>query len=91
MLADWVEDETKSADFGDVRLAKRFKRLMADIYDRCRNSIAVACGGWKETLAAYRFFDNKNVNLDCILSSHYDATLARISASKIVLIAQDTI
>ncbi len=90
MLADWVEDETKSADFDDARLDKRFKRLVADIYDRCRNSIPVACGGWKETLAAYRFFDNKNVNLDAVLSSHYDATLARINASKVVLIAQDT-
>ncbi len=90
MLADWVEDETKSADFDDARLDKRFKRLMADIYDRCRNSIPAACGGWKETLAAYRFFDNKNVNLDAVLSSHYEATLARINASKLVLIAQDT-
>jgi len=30
MLANWVEDETQSADFGDVRLDKRFKRLIAD-------------------------------------------------------------
>ena len=49
-----------------------------------------ACGGWKETLAAYRFFDNDNVNLEGVLASHYDATLTRISASNVVLIAQDT-
>ena len=90
MLANWIEDETQSADFGDVRLENRFKRLISDIYDRCRNSIPAACGGWKETLAAYRFFDNENVNLDGVLASHYEATLTRISASNVVLIAQDT-
>lgn len=90
MLADWVEDETQSADFGDVRLDKRYKRLIADIYDRSRNSLPAACGGWKETLAAYRFFDNENVNLEGVLASHYDATLERISVSDVVLIAQDT-
>lgn len=90
MLANWVEDETKSVDFGDARLDKRYKRLMADIYDRSRNSLPAACGGWKETLAAYRFFDNENVNLERVLASHYEATLTRISASNVVLIAQDT-
>ena len=91
MLADWVEDETQSADFGDVRLDKRYKRLIADIYDRSRNSLPAACGGWKETLAAYRFFDNENVNLEGVLASHYEATLTRISASNVVLIAQDDV
>lgn len=90
MLSDWIENEGKSTDFGDLRLDKRFKQLLTDIYDRCRNSIPAACGGWKETLAAYRFFDNKNVNLERVLSPHYDATLERISASNVVLIAQDT-
>lgn len=61
MLADWIEEEGKSSHFGDLRLDKRFKQLLTDIYDRCRNSIPAACGGWNETLAAYRFFDNKNV------------------------------
>lgn len=91
VLTDWVENEgIKRAAFGDLRLDKRFKQILTDIYDRCRNSIPAACGGWKETLAAYRFFDNKNVNLERVLSSHYDATLDRISANKMVLIAQDT-
>ena len=55
--------ENEGVNFGDLRLSKRFKRLLTDIYDRCRNSIPAACGGWSETIAAYRFFDNKNVNL----------------------------
>ena len=88
MLANWIEDETQSADFGDVRLENRFKRLISDIYDRCRNSIPAACGGWKETLAAYRFFDNENVNLDGVLASHYEATLTRISASNVGVIVK---
>ena len=90
MVSGWAEEEGKGADFGDLRLAKRFKKLLSDIYDRCRNSIPAACGGWSETLAAYRFFDNKNVNIGCILSPHYKATLKRIDACQVVLIAQDT-
>ncbi len=90
MLADWVEDEAKSADFGDVRLENRFKRLIAAIDDRSRNSLPAACGGGKETLAADRFFDHDNVNLEGVLASHYEATLTRISAGNVVLIAQDT-
>ncbi len=90
MAVDWVENESGSVNFGDLRLSQRFKRLLGDIYDRCRNSIPAACGGWSETIAAYRFFDNKNVNIECVLSAHYEASIKRIGACNIVLIAQDT-
>ena len=90
MAADWAEEEGESADFGDQRLSKRFKRLLTNLYDLSRNSIPAACGGWNETLAAYRFFDNANVNIEKVLSPHHDATLRRIGASAVVLIVQDT-
>jgi len=90
MAADWVENESDRVNFGDLRLSKRFKRLLTDVYDRCRHSIPAACGGWAETIAAYRFFDNKNVNLRLLLSAHYEASVKRIGACDVVLIAQDT-
>ena len=90
MASDWVEEEGKNADFGDQRLAKRFKRLLSDLYDLSRNSIPAACGGWNETLAAYRFFDHKKVTIKRVLSPHYEATLKRIKAAGVVLIAQVT-
>lgn len=90
MTANWAEEERGETNFGDARLAKRFTRLLTDMYDRSRNSIPAACGGWTETAAAYRFFSHKNVNLEAVLSGHYQSTLARIAACDVVLIPQDT-
>lgn len=90
MIASWTEEERGNTNFGDVRLAKRFTRLLTDMYERSRNSIPAACGGWTETVAAYRFFNHKNVDLEKVLSGHYQSSLARIQACDIVLIPQDT-
>jgi hypothetical protein len=48
-----------------------------------------ACNGRAETAAAYRFLDNDRVGKDQVLFPHRRATLERIQAHKIVLIAQD--
>ena len=46
-------------------------------------SIPVACGGWAETKATYRFFDNNNVNATKILASHREASLERIKCPNV--------
>ena len=89
-MSDWAEEERGATNFGDARLAKRFTRLLTDMYDRSRNSIPAACGGWTETVAAYRFFNHENVDLEEVLSGHYQSSLARINACDVVLIPQDT-
>jgi hypothetical protein len=53
-------------------------------------SIPSSFKSWKETIAAYRFLNHKNVTPDRILTPHRNATLARIKNEKIVLIPQDT-
>ena len=90
MAAEWVEEERGETDFGDARLAKRFTRLLSDMYERSRNSIPAACGGWAETIAAYRFFNHPNVDLKQVLSGHYQSTVNRIKDRDVVLIPQDT-
>jgi hypothetical protein len=37
-----------------------------------QSSIAAACGGWSETMAAYRLFDNESVRVDPILKAHQE-------------------
>ncbi len=59
--------------------------------DKPNESIPVACGGWAETLAAYRFFDNEKVTSDQRLSSHLEASIKRIACHQVVLLPQDTI
>ena len=53
-------------------------------------SIPTACGGLAETLAAYRFFDNKKVNFNQVLDSHIQASIERIFCYPVVLLVQDT-
>lgn len=43
-----------------------------------------------QTKAAYRFFHNRQVDLQTLLHPHYEATAARIGEHPLVLVAQDT-
>lgn len=87
---DWVEEELGRADFGDARLTKRIKKLMKILGTKPSHSIPEACGGWAETLSAYRFFGNKKVSFEEILNCHYEPTLERIRHQPVVLLPQDT-
>jgi hypothetical protein len=86
----WTLDETRSADFGDERLDRRFTLLLDRLGDKPSLSLPAACGTPTETEAAYRFFDNPRVNPDTVLEPHRRATLERIRRQPVVLIAQDT-
>lgn len=86
----WVEEELQSSDFGDERLNERFKMIMDCLSQKPSLSIPAACGGWNETIAAYRFFDNKRVDDQEVLAPHQDATLDRIAKQSVALLIQDT-
>ena len=49
-----------------------------------------ACRGWGETMAAYRFFDNDEVEWSAILEPHWRQTGQRMAAQSVVLCLQDT-
>jgi len=87
---EWASKEMQSVDFGDERLNKRLVYLLNTIGNAPQASIPVACGGWAETKAAYRFFDNEKVSAEKILTPHHTATLERIKNHKTVLLIQDT-
>jgi Transposase DNA-binding/Transposase Tn5 dimerisation domain len=86
----WIEAETRGADFGDERLNRRYELLLDRLSDKPSLSIPAACQGWAETTAAYRFFDNAKTDAARVLKPHQDATIERIRAHEIVLVAQDT-
>ena len=85
-----IENELDTIDLGDKRLDKRARLLVKSFWSDPQASINAASQGWAETQAAYRFFDNDNVQAEEILRPHRAATLARIAEHKVVLIAQDT-
>ncbi len=89
-MQGWVEEELKTADFGDVRLDIRFQMVMDDLSQKPSVSIPAACRGWTETFAAYRFFENPCVTYTGVLQPHRQATLQRMAMHPIVLLVQDT-
>ncbi len=89
-LRGWIIEETKSANFGDKRLNKRYGNLLRSLVSSPNKSIPASCKGWAETIGAYRFFNHENVTESEILAPHQEATLERIRHEKIVLIPQDT-
>ena len=90
MLASWAIKEMKTADLGDKRLDARLREVLSQLGRKPTASIPAACGGHKETTAAYRLCDNDKVGFDLVLKPHIDATRERISVQPVVLLAQDT-
>ena len=87
---EWATEEMRTVNLGDERLNKRLTSLLTTLSNNPQDSIPVACGGWPETKAAYRFFDNNNVSAEKILAPHRAATIERIKQHETVLLIQDT-
>jgi hypothetical protein len=90
MLAPWAIEEMKTAKLGDKRLNDRLTQILSALGERPTASIPAACGGKRETDAAYQFFDNPKVTFAGVLQPHIDATRKRIAAQKVALFVQDT-
>ncbi len=88
----WAAKEFQTLDLGDERLNARAASLAARLLEHPASSLPQACRGWAETKAAYRLFDNDEVDPDEILKAHRDATVARIGdlGPERVLVVHDT-
>jgi hypothetical protein len=88
---NWAEEELGTVCFYDERLKQRLYVLAQDFYNNSGANIPEACGGSKaRTVAAYRFFRNKAVSMDVILTPHIESTIERIKEHSVVLAPQDT-
>jgi len=90
MFAPWVVEEMKTAALRDKRLNKRLEVILDQLARRPAASIPSACGGYAETAAAYRFFDNEKVTFEEVLQPHIEATQQRMRQQSEVILAQDT-
>ncbi len=89
-MDDAITDELAGTNLGHTRLNERCLKVMQALAADPQASINAACGGWAETFAADRVFNNVLVTPEMILQSHREATLQRIRQSDIVIVAQDT-
>jgi hypothetical protein len=88
--SDWAEEEFGKANLGDKRLVNRLLTIARDFYSKPEGNIPQACESRAKTKATYRFFDNEEVNMEDILSSHYQSTIERVKKERVVLSVQDT-
>ena len=82
----WASTEFETIDLGIERHNKRAIRLV-----ECRaRSLRQACHKPAETgLAAYRFFNNQEIDWCAILSAHTDCVKTRMAGHEAVLCIQD--
>ena len=87
----WSENEFGTIELYDNRLKERLYTLAEDFAEHPREQTPEACKGSKAKIkAAYRFFDNKRIDMQTILKPHTEASVKRIKHHKIVLAPQDT-
>ncbi len=87
----WITEEVAGCRFQDLRLGKRFGKLLGMMSDGIGQSVPYACQDWANTKAAYRFFSNATVTEDQILAGHFQATGERLAqADQKILMLHDT-
>ena len=88
---DWVEEEFGSVEFYDDRLRSRLLTMARDFYAKPGALVPQACNGSEaKTKGAYRFVDNKNVDVKKLLKPHIESTIERMKMHQVVLAVQDT-
>jgi hypothetical protein len=87
----WIDEELAGCEISDVRLNKRFRKLVEQLSGGIGASIPWACQDWANTKAAYRFLSNPQVNEAEILQGHFQATRERLAGGDApILMLHDT-
>lgn len=87
---DWAANEFGGARLGDARRTERLIQLARRMAQSAHCSFPQSLSP-AELKAAYRFFDNDEVDTDGILSAHIGQTLGRMhEQASVVLAVQDT-
>jgi hypothetical protein len=90
MVRPWVSEEMNTVDLKDKRLNERLTEVLSQLSAHPTASIPAACGGYAETAAAYRLFDNDKLGFDNVLGPHIEATRRRMAEQEVVILPQDT-
>lgn len=89
--SDWAQQEFGRVAFYDARLKARLHRVALDFFAQPGALVPQACNGLEANVkGAYRFFANKQVNMQVLLRPHIEATVDRIAEHPVVLAVQDS-
>jgi hypothetical protein len=87
-----IEDDFRDINFHSTRLEERFRNTMVTLFANPDKSIFISSKNRSEAKAVYRMLNNDKFNIDEVKQAHREATIQRITSSKInvVLAVQDT-
>jgi len=89
--ADWSEEEFGRVQFFDERLRQRLFQLAADFFAQPSELVPQASNGSAaKTKAAYRFFQNPNVDMQTLIRPHIESTTERVHSHRVILAVQDS-
>lgn len=87
---NWAVTEFADVDLGDLRRTQRLIHLAHTLAQNPGAALPEACGSSAMLKAAYRFFDNDDIEPSDIVQSHIEATYGRLHHVPVVLAVQDT-
>jgi hypothetical protein len=89
--ADWTEEEFSRVQFFDERLKHRLFTRAADFFAQSGELIPQGSrGSAAKTKAAYRFFQNPEVDMPKLLRPHLESPLERVRSHPVILAVPDT-
>lgn len=86
----WAALELAQVELGDQRLNRRSQKVLQQLGDKPNHSRPTACGGWAETLAAYRLLANAKVSAQKVLAPHRQSTVQRMAEHELVVCVADS-
>jgi hypothetical protein len=89
-MPDDITDEFLNADLGDLRRSQRLCKVASALAKSPCSSIAAACGGWSETMAAYRLLNTSDFTADDLIAPHRSKMTQRCAGHRCIVVAQDT-
>ena len=87
---NWMQQEFGTCRLYDLRLKERLYRIADDFFRSPLSNIPEACASNASCKGSYRFFNNKKVTMDVILTPHIESTIERIKKYPVILAPQDT-
>ena len=86
----WAQEEFAFADLGEPRLNKRVVKIATNLAANPGGTLPQAFPDWAELKAAYRFFDNPEVDFPKVIQPHVERTRLACREPGEYLIIEDT-
>ncbi|MBD0363770.1 MAG: transposase [Coleofasciculus sp. C3-bin4] len=87
---NWVEAELSGTELGDARLTKRLIAMVQALYEQPNKSMPEASQDTAALAGMYRFWSNRRIKVEGILSGYQRSTVMHLSGRETVLVCQDT-